>query len=442
MSELGHLLVQAPWIWASVFAAITATLVFVLAVVGGDWAPIMVMATVPIQREWLFGPDDAHLTITQVALWAFLAGALLRFARGKLRVAVDATTTCMGILVSIFGLSVIVAPDIRLWAGESYRWLVAALFFIFARAYFGPKAGVRLVIVLSVGALSAAALAASQVLLDSGPASFVRDGRHRAYGWFGEPNPFAAFIWCITLPIIAFALYSSGQRRMLRIVTGMIGTVGLIALGLTQSRGGMIGVTAGMLVIVVMILSSRRRSIRLTAGIATAIFAALALLMLVRVEPWSALRASTTPGNWAEQERAAHWTAAIAMVQENPISGVGAGGFGEQYRAYSDNWRFRISRGHAHNAYLQVAAEAGLPGLLAYGLMLGAIVAALIRRMRLAANTWLPLGAVAVSAALLAHQAVDFLHVLSLGLLFAGLWAASLPSGQKGTLSRGYHIAL
>jgi hypothetical protein len=73
--------------------------------------------------------------------------------------------------------------------------------------------------------------------------------------------------------------------------------------------------------------------------------------------------------------------------------------------------------------------------------MMEAILAAIIRRARIAQDSWLPIGAGAMTVALLTHQMVDFLHVLSLGLLFAGLWAASLPSGHKGKSSREHNFA-
>jgi O-antigen ligase len=129
------------------------------------------------------------------------------------------------------------------------------------------------------------------------------------------------------------------------------------------------------------------------------------------------------------------------MVEERPFSGVGAGGFSDQYRTHTEVWRFRISQGHAHDAYLQLAAEVGLPGMLAYVLMLAAIFGAIIQQARTEPHGWLPIGAMAMTVALLAHQMVDFLHVLSLGLLFAGLWAATLPSGIKGKSLREHNFA-
>ena len=440
MSDLGLLLVDNSWAWTSLAAMAFAAIVFFTSAAGSDWAPILVMATVPVQREMLLGRNEAQVTLTQAALGAFFAGALIPLAHGRLRLKVDAVAICMGLVVSILALSVIVASDLGTWAAESYRWLVAALFFVVARAYFSPRSSLRLLSALCVGIGLAAGLALMQVIVNDAPASFARDGRIRVYGWFGEPNPFAAFIWIVTLPVLAYAMLSS-DRRAVRISCGLAGAVGLAALVLTQSRGGILGLGAGLAVLAGAVLLRQRRRILLIAGTVTAVALAVAIVTVIRAESWATSRVATTPGNWADQERAAHWSAAFGMVRAHPVDGVGAGGFSEYFRTYTEYWRFRVSRGHAHNAYLQLAAEAGLPGLLAYGLMMASIIAALVRSARTAASSWLPSGAVAVSVALLTHQMVDVLHVLSLGLLFAGLWAASLASGQKGNLSREHNFA-
>jgi hypothetical protein len=65
----------------------------------------------------------------------------------------------------------------------------------------------------------------------------------------------------------------------------------------------------------------------------------------------------------------------------------------------------------------------------------------LIGRLKASRTEWLAVGVAAMTVALLVHQLVDYLHVLSLGLLFAGLWAAALPTSIKGESSRELNIA-
>jgi O-antigen ligase len=138
-----------------------------------------------------------------------------------------------------------------------------------------------------------------------------------------------------------------------------------------------------------------------------------------------------TTANWANLERRAHWVAAIGMVLDRPGLGIGAGGFNDQFRAYTPDWHFRISQGHAHNAYLQVAAEAGVFALVSYLAFLGSVVANLVFRVRASDRSMIPLGVLAGTIGMATHQLFDYLNVLSLGLLFAAAWAFALAPSEQ-----------
>jgi O-antigen ligase len=440
MADLGRLLVDNIWIWTSLAGVILAAFVFLLSVDGSDWAPILVMATVPIQRTLLIGTDSHAATWTQAAVAGFFAGAAIRFGAGTLRIRLDGPAILMAAVVSLYGLSIAVADDRGLWAAETYRWAITGLFLIVARSYFDDRSDSRVAVALAAGAVVAFAWAALQVASEEGPASFVRSGVMRARGGFGEPNPYAAFIWAVTLPLLAFAVAGKGQSRWIRWTSAAVGSLGLAALVMTQSRGGMLGIGAGLCVIGGMLLRLNPR-LRLIGLGSAATVAAAAIVLVAIASPWREIDAATTPGNWADQERTAHWVAAVHMVESHLVTGVGSGEFSANYRADTGYWRFRISRGHAHNAYLQVAAEVGLPGMLAYACLLAAILGSLIRRLRTTDGSWLALGVAAMTMAMIVHQLVDYLHVLSLGLLFAGLWAAALPSDSRDISSREHNIA-
>ena len=70
------------------------------------------------------------------------------------------------------------------------------------------------------------------------------------------------------------------------------------------------------------------------------------------------------------------WDTALNMVQDRPLTGVGAGAFANAYAQYStrpDDFFLvnSISPYHAHNLYVALAAETGLPGLLALCVIVG-----------------------------------------------------------------------
>ena len=69
------------------------------------------------------------------------------------------------------------------------------------------------------------------------------------------------------------------------------------------------------------------------------------------------------------------WRKTIEMVREHPLRGVGAGNFVVEFPRFEHQ---AAAKPHAHNDALQVLAELGLPGLLAYLALLGAIGFALL----------------------------------------------------------------
>jgi O-antigen ligase len=132
-----------------------------------------------------------------------------------------------------------------------------------------------------------------------------------------------------------------------------------------------------------------------------------------------------TTANFAARERLAHWRAGLAMARTHPVLGVGAGNFSHHYRDVTPVWRFRIPRGHAHNAYVHAAAQTGLVGLATYVGLLGAVGWRLSRALRATGGTArsLVVGAIGVTVAFGVHCMVDYLHVLSLGVQLSVVWA-------------------
>jgi putative inorganic carbon (HCO3(-)) transporter len=253
----------------------------------------------------------------------------------------------------------------------------------------------------------------------------------RAYGTFRQPNPYAGYLGLV-LPIAyslvlgglgagGWKLEGSGRRlavgglltangsqppapspqppaityHVSRITfyvsrfprRGPMGTLyaslsfGLMlaALYASQSRGAWIGFVAA--VVVVSLVRGGRTALLFVLAIA--VVAALGATGTFQILPQSipqrfgdaltALNipdiatAEVTDANFATIERLAHWGAALAMWRDHLWLGVGFGNYAAVYPAYAIG-RWLDPLGHAHNYYLNVAAETGLVGLLAYGL--------------------------------------------------------------------------
>lgn len=129
-----------------------------------------------------------------------------------------------------------------------------------------------------------------------------------------------------------------------------------------------------------------------------------------------------TDENYAVIERLAHWYAALEMLRERPLLGVGIGNYVPLYPAYRvPGWEDPM--GHAHNCYLHIAAETGLLGLAGYSLFL---VAAFREAWAALGRTTGPrramvLGILGVLGAFAVHSLFDNLYVHGMNMHLAVL---------------------
>jgi O-antigen ligase len=139
-----------------------------------------------------------------------------------------------------------------------------------------------------------------------------------------------------------------------------------------------------------------------------------------------------TPANFSVQERLSHWTAAVEMAKAHPFVGVGAGNYDLNYRDFTQEWRFRIGRGHAHDTYLHFLAQSGVVGLTAYIALLLGVSLILVRTIRIlpgGSRLALLIGAAGITAATGAHAVFEYVHVLSLNLQLVVIWAMAIAIG-------------
>ena len=78
-----------------------------------------------------------------------------------------------------------------------------------------------------------------------------------------------------------------------------------------------------------------------------------------------ALNGTLISANFSTVERLAHWIAGLRMFAAHPILGVGAGNYDAAYAKYAlPDWPDAL--GYAHNYYINVAAETGILGFVAF----------------------------------------------------------------------------
>jgi O-antigen ligase len=331
-------------------------------------------------------------------------------------------------VVLALGVSIGAAVDRMAWGQEVYRWTVAlALLVIASSAIKTVRHAWFVLIGVMAGVVGSTLFAAIQVATNDGPPSFQTGTLMRAYGAFGEPNPFAAYLEMSVLLLIPIALVTFRSRAGLaHFVPLIVVAMGVGALALTQSRGGMLGFAAGCAVIAWW-YARWSRTLLLVAilfMVPMMLFTAPGRSVTERFTTSMAtfrINEQTTPANWSVHERVAHWRAGLNMLEAEPVTGIGAGNFDARYREHTSVWRFRIPRGHAHNGFIQMGAQSGLIGLVAYLALFFVVGARAVRGIHRAQDhsaRALALGSLGVLVAVTVHGQFDYLHGLSLNLAF------------------------
>lgn len=287
--------------------------------------------------------------------------------------------------------------------------------------------------------------------------------RHRAgWAWQGEglwraastltyPNATAA-----VLAILALAGLGWLAARPASVPLGLTATALLAGFGATLSRGGLLGFAVGAVVLAALLgpravlragwapalgaavalaglLPSMTGTAR-PAVAAVALLAGLALgVALPRARWWVGLVAAgllvavargglgTVAGSRATLASPDRWAALRAawhVVEGHPVTGAGPGL--AQLGGGAGTFRY------AHDEYVQVLAELGVPGLILLCLLLFAVFRALHQARPADLPVWA--GAVAGCAALSVHAGLDFIwHLPAVPLLAAALVGLATP---------------
>jgi O-antigen ligase len=410
-------------------------------------------ALLPVTSAMRLGPAGVTdlLLAAAVALW-FLDGARRRTLPLHGSPILALAVAYAGVLVvSAWG-----AGNFTEALREVIKWIELPVLLLVASALIGRKQAQWVVAALLVGAIAQALLGLYQFAFAVGPDYFVILGRFmRAYGSFGQPNPFGGYLG-LALPVaLSMALWAwqeivrAPRARWQALAWGgffSAATV-IIAGGLlaSWSRGAWLGAAAGVLV--VLVLNSR------TAALLNAVTALLLLTALLlgafspNVVPTpitarladvpayfgltDVLSQPVTDENFSVVERLAHWVAAQRMWEQAPWLGVGPGNYATVYpQVRLPQWEEPL--GHAHNIYLNVAAETGLAGLAAYAALMVTVFVWLgrqIAKAKGAAGPWsrwraaLLVGILGVFVHLSVHNMVDNLFVQGM-VLQVGLWLA------------------
>jgi O-antigen ligase len=199
-------------------------------------------------------------------------------------------------------------------------------------------------------------------------------GFGRLTGTVGDPNELAAVL-VAAIPICMGIAGTLRARPVLRLLTLGAALVCLAGTINTLSRGGLLSL--GAVLVAAVVFGGRWRP----QAVALLLVTALGTLgYFVVIAPLAAQQRVTSADS---SGRTDIWTVGWRMVQAHPLNGVGSGNFQNAEVHYlqapgtiSQNGAdLIVTVPHvAHNIYLELLADLGIPGLLAF---LGVVVAAI-----------------------------------------------------------------
>ena len=354
--------------------------------------------------------------------------------------------------------STLVARSLVAALPELVKWAEVIVVYWLGTQLLTPKHRLPLLLTLLATGSIEALIGIRQFVFQIGPEAYLLGRFLRAYGTFGQPNPYAGYlglVWPLGVSLSVWALVAAfshqysgvsdqwlGRKRWARIgllvvIAGMTGVIGL-GMVVSWSRGAWLGALASTAT--VLALSS-------VWGLGLLLALAAGLVMLWPVLPagitarfadaarlfgtWDVRGVPVTDANFAILERVADWQAAWDMFADHFWLGIGVGNWDVVYPDYAIGiWKAPL--GHAHNVLFHFAAVAGIFGALSYlWLWLGSLWKAFLTSLRRSGlEKAVAIGVTGMLVHLSIHNQFDNLWVQGMPLLIA-LGLTLLPLGMQ-----------
>jgi O-antigen ligase len=360
--------ISLPPMVAGVFGGLSLLGLFIIGLQHPTISLFVLVAYLPFSRLIIgnLGINMIAFNLTNILMgWVFVAAVLGSTARRTAPTAPIALNKLIVLFCVLGALSLIQAGETYgswfLWANLApfKRWLTPILLYFLTLWIVRDLRAVKTIVVIIMAAVVVAALMAIRELLLTG---------QRAGGIAEQPNILGAFF--IYYMFLFAGLWLTHLRRAK--AWGMLLPLWLCAKGIsaTASRGAFLAFPAAWLGLTLL----RNKLLALISAI---------LLFIVTVNPWllpedierrmrrtfidpeevHLVNAEGVATNLepSAANRLIIWTGAAQMIAEHPF-GVGFGAFPERIGQYAP----AVANRDAHNAYLLLAAEMGIPALLLF----------------------------------------------------------------------------
>ncbi|MFH0910507.1 MAG: tetratricopeptide repeat protein [Planctomycetota bacterium] len=205
----------------------------------------------------------------------------------------------------------------------------------------------------------------------------LKPGYARVFSSLGNPNMLAGYC-VLAIPVLAMAAVPPGPRAF-RALACFAALLLAVVLLFTRSRGGMLGFAGAMAFLGFWNRPALAAWIRGHRGIAALLCASLLLGGGLLARPlwprFERLLSSAEGGEEPADLRLLIWPGTVRIFLDHPVLGAGPGSFQDVFPEYRG--REAIRRGlsnnilHAHSEYLELLAETGLVGLVAFLSLVG-----------------------------------------------------------------------
>lgn len=266
------------------------------------------------------------------------------------------------------------------------------------------------------------------------------------FGPFVNRNHFAGLME-ILLPLGIGPLLTGGVPRERRVMIFFLALTILAAVAMSRSRGGMLAVAAQIIVLVALVVIAKRADAGPKRATALAVVLVSVILLGVGLA-WIGAgpvteTLSSIPSDVVDQSETSRleiWRSTISLIAVHPVTGSGLGAYGTAILPYWKATEYSTLL-YAHNDYLQVLADAGIPGALLAILFAFVLGTALVKSLKIVDPTvrGVAFGAGAGCIGLLIHSVVDFnLQIPSnaIAFLFASVVLVRASSAWTPTVDR------
>jgi O-antigen ligase len=175
----------------------------------------------------------------------------------------------------------------------------------------------------------------------------------------GNPN-FAAAVMAIFATIAFCAVFVAELNIVIRVIFAIESIAFIHLIFLSNSRQGLLAFGLGVTVFLTYLAYEKNKNFGILASIGTIFIVVVSTLGMLQKGPLADLLYKPSVS-----VRGYYWRAAIKMIQDHPIFGVGIDKYASYFKEYREvgyplNYGFTITSSNAHNVPLQIASTGGL----------------------------------------------------------------------------------